>query len=237
MHEHLSNNQVYVTVDLLILTVRSGQLNLLLSRRTAAPHEGRWALPGRFIGMDESAEASASRLLKEMLPIQNAYYEQLYTFTDVNRDPRGRVISVAYLVIVPWGQLKPLMAEGKLIFECFRVSMGAIGLRLLGGKGEELLSGDLAFDHGRIIETGINRLQGKVDYTDIGFRFLEDPKSFSLGELQTVFEAILEEKLDSSNFRRTILGKYEKAGRLRQTDRTEQQGRGRPAALYCINWK
>ena len=237
MHDHLSDSQLYVTVDLLILTVRSGELNLLLSRRTASPYEGRWALAGRFIGMDESAEASASRLLKEMLPIRNAYYEQLYTFTDVNRDPRGRVISTAYLVIVPWGQLQPLMTEGKLAFECFRVSLDEKGLKLHGDKGEELLSGDLAFDHGRIIETGINRLQGKVDYTDIAFRFLENPLSFSLGELQTVFEAILEEKLDSSNFRRTILGKYEKSGRLRQTSRTEQQGRGRPAALYCIKWK
>ena len=234
MNSHLNENQLYVTVDLLILTVRSGQLNVLLSRRVAPPYEGRWALPGRFIAPDESAEASVDRLLAEMLPLRDVFYEQLYTFTDVTRDPRGRVISVAYLVIVPWGQLRPLMEGSALSFQCFRVVAGRKGIRLIGDDGAELLSGDLAFDHGRIIETGINRLRGKLSYTDIGFHFLENPGMFSLGELQSVFEAVLDEKLDGSNFRRAILGRYEKTGRLRQTDRIERQGRGRPAALYCM---
>ena len=234
MHRELEQDRLYVTVDLLILTVREGRLNLLLSRRVSAPYEGRWALPGRFIGLDESAETSVNRLLEEMLPIRNAYLEQLYTFTDVNRDPRGRVISTAYLVIVPWGPLKALMAEKALAFRCFQVSMNGRGLRLTGDGGDALIPGDLAFDHGRIIETGVARLRGKIDYTEIGFRFLENPGAFSLSELQTVFEAVLDETVDSSNFRRAIFGRYERTGRLTQTDQEERRGRGRPAALYSI---
>lgn len=230
----LTPDQLYVTVDMLILTVKEGRLNILLSQRVGPPYEGRWALPGRFIGHNESAEAAVEKLLEEMLPIRHAYLEQLYTFTDVNRDPRGRVISAAYLVIVPWGQLKKLMAERELPFRCYQLSMDGKGLRLTDDAGSRLCPGDLAFDHGRIIETGVTRLRGKIDYADIGFRFLENPRAFSLSELQTVFEAVLESSVDSSNFRRSILGRYEKTGQIKQTSQTGKQERGRPAALYSM---
>ena len=95
MHRELNKDQLYVTVDLLIWTVRAGRLNLLLSRRVSPPYAGSWALPGRFIGLDESAETAVTRLLEEMLPVRGPYLEQLYTFTNVARDPRGRVISTA----------------------------------------------------------------------------------------------------------------------------------------------
>lgn len=235
MHTQLAGDHLYVAVDILILTVRSGRLNLLLSRRANTPYEERWALPGRFIGQDESAETTVEHLLEEMLPIRQAYMEQLYTFTDVNRDPRGRVISVAYMVIVPWSQLEALMDWMDLPFLCYEVSMDSGGLTLTDESGGMLIPGDLAFDHGRIIEAGIRRLRGKIDYTDIGFRFLEDPEAFSLSELQTVFEAVLGESVDSSNFRRGILARYEKTGRLTQTDQAEKKGRGRPAALYRMD--
>lgn len=232
MHDSLAQDQVYVAVDILILTVYGSRLRLLLSRRVEPPYEGRWALPGSFIGLDESAEGAVQRLLGEMLPIQDAFLEQLYTFTAVARDPRGRVISTAYLVIVPWGKLQRLAAEKELPFRSYQVSLDDRGLRLTDDHGSVLIPEDLAFDHGRIIETGIIRLRGKIDYTDIGFHFLEDPRAFSLSDLQTVFEAVLGETLDSSNFRRSILGRYEKTGRLVQTDLAEKRGRGRPAALY-----
>ena len=85
-----------------------------------------------------------------------------------------------------------------------------------------------------MIQTGLQRLRNKIDYTDIGFSFLENREEFALGELQTVFEAVLDSKLDSSNFRRFILNRYEKTGRLEQTEQAEKRGRGRPAALYCL---
>ena len=231
MHETLDQDRLYVTVDMLILTVRNGKLNLLLSRRGNAPYAGRWALPGRFIGTDESAETAVHRLLEEMLPVDDAYLEQLYTFTDVNRDPRGRVISAAYLVILSQRKLDALMQEQETPFLRFEIT-GQGSIRLKGEDGTGLIGSDLAFDHGRMIETGVQRLRGKIDYTDVGFRFLNNPSAFSLGELQTVFEAVLGKRLDASNFRRFIRNRYEETGRIVPINREEKAGRGRPAALY-----
>ena len=234
MHDSLQQGHLYVTVDMLILTIREGKLNLLLSRRKDTPYAGRWALPGRFVGLDESAETTVLNLLEEMLPVEKPFLEQLYTFSEVNRDPRGRVISTAYLVIVPGKQLDALMKEKQTPFTRFEVSTGDGGLRLAGENGTVRIGRDLAFDHGRIIETGVQRLQGKIDYTDVGFRFLNDLNAFTLGELQTVFEAVLGEKQDSSNFRRDIRKRYEESGRLVLTDREDKQKRGRPASLYQL---
>ena len=234
MHDSLNHDQLYVTVDMLILTVRDGKLNLLLSRRKDAPYAGRWALLGRFVGQDESAETTVRKLLEEMLPVEGAFLEQLYTFSEVNRDPRGRVISTAYLVIVPRNRLEALTQTTQTPFRRFEVTEGPDGLRLDGEDGTVLIGSDLAFDHGRIIETGVLRLRGKIDYTDVGFRFLNDLNAFSLSELQTVFEAVLGRKLDNSNFRRFIRNRYEETGRMVLTDREDKQGRGRPAALYQL---
>ncbi len=238
MRTGLTNDQPQVTVDLLIMTVSGERLRLLLSQRVNPPFTGQWALPGRFIGLNESAEEAAGRLLEEMLPVRNAFLEQLYTFTRADRDPRGRVISVAYLLIVSGRKLRTLLAEGKTPLRCFEVALDEEGLRLADETGLALSGEDLAFDHGRIVETGIRRLRGKIDYTDIGFRFLENPDEFSLGELQIIYEAVQGTMLDSSNFRRFILNRYEKDGRLSQTDQMEKRGRGRPAALYRFNgWR
>ena len=231
MHRDLSRDRVYVTVDILILSVRDGRLCLMLARRADKPYEGMWALPGRFVGLTESAETTVRRLMDEMLPIDRVFMEQLYTFTDVNRDPRGRVISAAYLVIVPWKRLEKILPESRLTL--FEVGSRDGGIELKGG-GVTLTGGDLAFDHGRIITAGILRLQGKIDYTGIGFRFLNDPDAFSLGELQSVFEAVLGRDMDSSNFRRFIRTRYLDTGRVIPTQGDDRQKRGRPAALYRL---
>lgn len=235
MHTALNPDRLYVAVDALILTVRSGRLHILLSRRVNPPYAGQWALPGRLVGQDESAETAVRLLLEEMFPVRDAYKEQLYTFSDVSRDPRGRVISAAYLVLLPRERAEERMKEET---SCcfFAVYPEGNGLRLEDGGGTVLTDGDLAFDHARMIRTGIHRLRGKVDYTDIAFRFLDHPEAFSLSDLQAVFEAILGQNLDSSNFRRGILARYEKTGRLRLTEQAEKRGRGRPAALYRITF-
>ncbi len=235
MHQELAKDQVYVTVDILILTVRGGKLELLLSRRTALPYEGRWALPGRFISPEESAEAAVKKLTDEMLPIPEHYSEQLYTFSALNRDPRGRVISVAYLVIVPGSRVDALMNGNGTPFHSFRLRSENGMPMLEGAEGETLRATDLAFDHGEIVRTGLQRLRGKIDYTEIGFRFLEDPEAVTLGELQTVFEAVLDTELDTSNFRRSILTRYERNGRIGQTERTKKPARGRPGVYYRVN--
>ena len=229
MHTELNQGQLYVTVDLLVLSTGGGKLRLFLARRNNPPYEGLWALPGRFVALDESAECTARRLLDEMLPLPDVFLEQLYTFTQVNRDPRGRVISTAYLAVLPAGKLPP---EAETPLRPFRVETGEGELMLTGADGTVLRAGDLAFDHGAVIGMGISRLRGKIDYTEIGFHFLEDRNRFSLGELQAVFEAVLGRPLDASNFRRGILSRYEKTGRIELTDRTENTGRGRPSALY-----
>ncbi len=237
MHESLERDRLYVTVDLLILSVREGKLTLLLSPRTDPPYAGRWALPGRFIGQDESAETAVRKLLDEMLPVKDAFLEQLYTFSEVNRDPRGRVISAAYLVLLPHRKLDALLEAEKTSFRRFVIRREESGLRFEGEDGTALIGSDLAFDHGRIVETGVRRLEGKIDYTEVGFRFLNNPEAFSLGELQTVFEAVLGRELDNSNFRRFIRSRYEETGRIVPTKQEEKQGRGRPAALYRMNDK
>ena len=235
MHTALLPEQLCVTVDILALRVDGGRLHLLLFQRSAPPYQGCWALPGRFMEAGESAEAAAQALLNEMLPRQNAFTEQLYTFTDLNRDPRGRVISIAYLAILPpgSGQEAPLPDEPPWAW-C-AVEWKGEGLLLSCGDGKRLTPGDLAFDHEKIIETGVRRLQGKIDYTDIGFHFLTDPAHFSLSELQDVFQAVLNRPLDTSNFRRAILNRYEESGRITPTNQAEKRGRGRPAALYRFN--
>lgn len=220
MHQTLNDDRLHVAVDLMILTVRDGRLNVLLAKRTEEPCRGCWALPGRLMGLEESAEACAESLLREMLPVRGAYMEQLYTFSEVERDPRGRVITVAYLVIVPWSQLEEVLDQPQVLLRAF--ASDAV-------PGEE----GLAFDHGQIIQTGVQRLRGKIGYTELGFHFLNCPEAFTLGELQSIFEAVSGETLDTSNFRRSILGRYEAAGRIRLTEGARKQGRGRPAALYC----
>ncbi|MBP3655470.1 MAG: NUDIX hydrolase [Clostridia bacterium] len=234
MHEQLNTDQVYVTVDILILAVREGRLQVLLSRRPSPPYAGLWALPGRFVGLSESTEATARSLLQEMLPLRGAYVEQLYTFSDVSRDPRGRVISVSYLVLLSPQQLQSALAAGSGRLRSFAASCAGLSLALDGGDGVILGEGDLAFDHGRIIRTGILRLRGKIDYTDVGFHFLADQQAFALSELQDVFEAVLGKPTDTSNFRRAVLARYEATGRIEQTEKAEKRRRGRPAALYRV---
>ena len=224
----------HVSVDALVLTEHSGALQLLLGRRTAPPYAGRWALPGRFVALDESAETTVQRLLSELLPVPPAYMEQLYTFSDVNRDPRGRVISIAYLLIIPWPRLAATLREGKSPLSCFSLTKRGGQLQLRAADGTQLIGSDLAYDHSRIIDTGIRRLRGKLDYTDIGFYFLPDSGAFTLGELQQVFEAVTGKALDSSNFRRFIRKRYEEKGRIEPTERETRQRRGRPAALYRL---
>ena len=233
--EILSQDQIFITVDIMILTVREGRLNLLLSRRTNPPFRGCWALPGKLVEHEDSAETTAHKLLAEMLPIDDAFMEQLYTFTELNRDPRGRVISIAYLVAVPWERLEPVLPACGDGPRFFNVSLDGQGLSLIDHQGLRLTGGELAFDHGRIIVTGVRRLRGKIDYTDIAFHFLNDNQAFSLGELQTVYEATLDKTVDGSNFRRTIQNRYEETGRIAQIDRADQPSkrrRGRPAAMY-----
>lgn len=176
-----------VTVDIVIFTVRDNALKVLLVKRRLAPHQGMWAIPGGFIGMDESLEAAALRELKDETGVENVYLEQLYTFGDPHRDPRTRVITVTYFALVEAGQLKPLR-PGSDASEADWFSMYRLP--------------ELAFDHRQILDYALARLRSKLEYTNIAFQLL--PEKFTLTELQRIYEVIWNEKLDKRNFRKRL---------------------------------
>jgi 8-oxo-dGTP diphosphatase len=206
-----------VTVDVVILSLQEGDLKVLLIKRRNWPYEGYWAIPGGFVEMRESLDEAARRELEEETGLRNLYMEQLYTFGDPERDPRTRVITVAYLALVDYRQLDPHAAD----------DAGDVGWFSMYDLPR------LGFDHAKILDTTLKRLRGKLEYTTIGFQFL--PATFTLSELQQVYQAILgkERKLDKRNFRKKIVS----TGILESTGELKMEGTHRPARLYRFNPK
>ena len=200
--------KLLATVDIVLFTIIDRQLHLLLIRRRAKPFENRYALPGGFVREEESLDAAATRELREETGVEKVYLEQLYTFGDPKRDPRGRVITVAYYALAPHTEILHAGTDasdaGWFLFI-------------------ELPS--LAFDHRKIVEYAHQRIRNKLDYTNVGFELL--PDKFTLTELQLVHEAILGESLDKRNFRRKIIQK----GIAKPTKEWRHTGR-KPAQLY-----
>ncbi|HYG47618.1 MAG TPA: NUDIX domain-containing protein [Allosphingosinicella sp.] len=216
-----------VAADLVLMSVRAGRLAALLQRREQEPEAGKWALPGGFVGIDESLDSAAERVLAEKARMAGAWIEQLYTFGEPERDPRGRVITVAYFALLPEERFGPaLTAAPDLTLAEARVDWaGETGgpASAVGEDGREL---PLAFDHADIIGLAVKRLRGKLDYSDVAFALL--PELFTLRELQQVHEAILGLPLNKPAFRRRLLD----SGRLEATGRREAGTGFRPAELY-----
>jgi 8-oxo-dGTP diphosphatase len=200
--------KLLVTVDIVLFTIRDRRLHLLLIRRLAKPFENRYALPGGFVREEESLDAAAIRELREETGVEKVYLEQLYTFGEPRRDPRGRVITVAYYALVPDTQA-PRAGTDASDAAWFEVT--------------ELPA--LAFDHRKIVEYARQRIRNKLDYTNVGFELL--PPKFTLTELQSVHEAILGADLDKRNFRRKIIQK----GIAKPSKEWRHTGR-KPAQLY-----
>ncbi len=195
-----------VTVDMVIFGVRESRLAILLVEREATPFPGYWTLPGGFVQIDESLEEAAQRILRKETGIEAAYLEQLYTYGKPDRDPRGRVITVAYFALVAADTVSSTPES-----------------RAKWHYANELPT--LGFDHNEIVEYGLRRLRYKLEYSAVGFELL--PTEFTLTELQTTYEIILGVQLDKRNFRRKIL----EAKIIEETHNT-RFGEGRPARLY-----
>lgn len=200
---------IRVTVDVVIFTVRDGALHVLLVRRAAAPYAGRYAIPGGFVHEDESLEAAALRELAEETGVRDIYLEQLYSFGDPGRDPRGRVVTVAFFALIASAHRR--LAAGTDAADARWFPTSALPA--------------LAFDHRRIVDYAVERLRNKLEYTTVGFQLL--PEKFTLGELQNVYEAILAKRIDKRNFRRKI----QLLGILTALRESRATGR-RPAQLY-----
>ncbi|KPV49416.1 NUDIX hydrolase, partial [Kouleothrix aurantiaca] len=199
-----------VTVDVVIFTLQERELHVLLVKRKHWPHEGRWALPGGFINMDESLEQAARRELEEETGVRDIYLEQLYTFGEPRRDPRTRVISIAYIALVSADK------------QTLRASDESTDVRWFS---LQKLPGTLAFDHDLILATGLDRLRSKLEYTTLAFQLL--PEVFSILELKHIYEQILGEELDKGNFYRKI-----KDANVLEDTGMRREGRGRPTTLY-----
>jgi len=245
-----------MTTDILIMSVSSEEtgnyrkltekkFSILLVKRDNYPFKNMWCLPGGFVGIDETLDDAAKRILKDETNLKDIYVEQLYTFSGVDRDPRMRVVSTSYMALVDKNRLNDKLSANASWFNVFMLEddksyhvtldNGIEQIRFVVGKKLRDLTTDrydfkvvkndkLAFDHPLVIISGLERLKNKIEYTDIVFNMM--PEYFTLGELQQVYEVILGKKLLNPAFRRIIANKVEKTTKLKT-------GEGhRPSALF-----
>jgi 8-oxo-dGTP diphosphatase len=206
---------ILISVDNIVFSIIDQQLQVLLIKRLIDPFKDMRALPGWFVLDNENLEQAAHRELEEETSVKNIYLEQLYTFSDVKRDPRGRVISAAYMALVTRENImiKPgTDAKEAQFFPIHKLPK-------------------LAFDHKKIMDYAIQRLKWKMEYTNVAQYILA--KRFTLSELQKVYEIVLGQKIDVRNFRKKI----DKLGLVRETGEKEIGVQYRPAKLYEFTTK
>lgn len=245
-----------MTTDILILSISDEEqanyrkntkkhMSVLLCKRDDYPFKGKWCLPGGFLDVKEDLEECPRRILAKETNLHDIYLEQLYTFGSVNRDPRMRIVSTAYMALIDKNRLKDKLSDNASWFNVtYFDEEDNVQVQLDNGvehltfeikktlkeqttdrySFEITKNDDLAFDHPVVIWSGIERLKGKASYTDVVFNMM--PELFALGDLQQVYEVILNKKLLDPAFRRIIADKVEK------TEFTKTGGGHRPSALF-----
>jgi len=211
----MSNQSIKLTVDAVVFGYEEGNISVLLIKRKYEPFKGKWAIPGGFIENDESLEEAVERELFEETGIKINYLEQLYTFGKPDRDPRGRVVSIAY-----FGLVRP---------NAFKIYASTDAEQVQWYNINELPK--LSFDHKEILKTAIERLQGKITYEPIGFELLD--KKFPFSDLEKLYTTLLGREIDRRNFRKKIIG----LNVLDELNEKVSKGSGRPANLFQFNQK
>ena len=204
-----------LTVDVVVFGLDDDELKVMLIQRDLQPFEGRWALPGGFVRVDETLDQAAARELREETGLRNIFLEQLYTFGAIKRDPRERVVTVAYYALANLSEHAVAASSDARNAAWFSIN--------------DLPR--LAFDHSEILAKALERLRGKVRYQPIGFELL--PTQFALRQLQHLYELILDRPLDKRNFRKKVLS----MGIIEETDEIEADVSHRAARLYRFNKK
>jgi 8-oxo-dGTP diphosphatase len=202
----------FVTVDAVVFSIFDDDLKVLLIKRGRPPFEGRWALPGGFVEIDETLETAAKRELQEETGVANVQLEQLYTFGDPGRDPRGRSISVVYYTLANADRIQPQAATDAADarwFSAFRPP-------------------PLAFDHRKILRCAVERLRNKTEWTTVGAELL--PRRFTLDDLQRVYEIILQRPMDKRYFKKKVLSQ----GNIVEIGQTRDEQTHRPIRLYTF---
>lgn len=203
--------QPSVTVDLVIFTIQENKLKILLVNRDVEPFKGKWALPGGFVQVYESLEDAAKRELVEETGVENVYLEQLYSFGNPKRDPRGRVITISYFALINSENIKLNASTDVSEAKWFSISMMPT----------------LAFDHKEILDYAIKRLKWKFEYTSVAFSLL--PKKFTISQVQKVYEIIFNKKFDKRNFFKKILSLD-----ILKEEGINQEAPHRPPMLYSL---
>ncbi len=252
--KHYDSNQfekLSLTADIIIFSVSDEKtqnyrklsekyFSILMVKREDYPFKNKWCLPGGFVGIKEKIEEAASRILAVETNLRDIYMEQLYTFSDIDRDPRMRIISTSYIALIDKNNLKDKLNRNASWFNVKVLEDEKI-MNITLDNGNETISfvvekninnyeykviknDKIAFDHALVIATGISRLKNKIEYTDIVFNML--PEYFTLGELQQIYEVILDKKLLDPAFRRII------ANKVIKTDKLKTGGGHRPSALF-----
>ncbi|MBU2951090.1 NUDIX hydrolase [Tamlana agarivorans] len=206
---------IKLSVDAVVFGYESGTISVLLIKRKYNPFKGKWAIPGGFVLNDESLEEAVERELREETGVQINYLEQLYTFGNPKRDPRGRIISVAYFGLVHPNAFKIYASTDAEEVHWFKIN--------------ELP--ELSFDHKEILDLAISRLQSKITYEPLGFELLDEKFPFS--DLEKLYTTLLGRAIDRRNFRKKIL----KLNVLDELSEKVSKGSGRPANLFKFNEK